>query len=272
MRQSKKVDNLDKHFPLLKVKGNALVSTDGDITLAYKVQLPELFTITKEKYDIIHGVWSKAIGILPNYSIVHKQDWFVSMKYDEKIESNEESTFLNHASKCHFNERPFLEHFCYLFLTKSVKKRMVQQSSFSSLCRGKLVPKEALSEELIKRFYEATSQFERIINESGFLKMSPISEDEIVGTKEKPGLLDQYLSLSKEKFCSLEDIRLEPDLTRIGDKQLCVHTLSTPEDLPMQVSPSVRNESYSTDRSSCHISFASSFRLFSQGTIEFLFK
>lgn len=44
---------------------------------------------------------------------------------------------------------------------------------------------------------------------------------------------------------------------RIGDKLLCLHTLSDTEDLPAKVSTDNRYERLSTDRSDCRLSFAS---------------
>lgn len=44
------------------------------------------------------------------------------------------------------------------------------QSNFSSLCKGVLVPKEMTDKDSIHRFMEAVSQFERIINDSGFIR------------------------------------------------------------------------------------------------------
>ena len=39
----------------------------------------------------------------------------------------------------HFNERPFLNHKCYLYLTKTTKERNRMQSNFSTLCRGHIL-------------------------------------------------------------------------------------------------------------------------------------
>ena len=41
----------------------------------------QLFTITEEEYEQIHSTWSKAIKVLPVYSIVHKQDWYTTETY-----------------------------------------------------------------------------------------------------------------------------------------------------------------------------------------------
>ena len=43
---------------------------------------------------------------------------------------------------------------------------------------------------------------------------------------------------------------------RIGDKRLCLHTLSDTEDLPGRLSTDMRYERMSTDRSDCRLSFA----------------
>ena len=73
-------------------------------------------------------------------------------------------SFLARSSERHFNERPYLHHSVYLFLTKTNKQRMAQQSNFSSLCRGHLLPKEITNKDEVMKFMEAVDQFERIIN------------------------------------------------------------------------------------------------------------
>ena len=47
-----------------------------------------------------------------------------------------------------------------------IEKRMAQQSNFSVLCRGRLVPKEIEDKEAVIKFMEAVDQFERIINDT----------------------------------------------------------------------------------------------------------
>lgn len=75
MRNVLKAATLESKFPLLSVENGAIISKDADITVAYKVVLPELFTVTSPEYEAMHAAWLKAIKVLPNYSIVHKQDW-----------------------------------------------------------------------------------------------------------------------------------------------------------------------------------------------------
>lgn len=54
----------------------------------------------------------------------------------------------------------------------------------------------------------------------------------------------------------MQDICLKPGRMRIGDKRLCLHTLSDTEDLPGRLSTDMRYERMSTDRSDCRLSFA----------------
>lgn len=49
--------------------------------MAFRVELPELFTVTSAEYEAIHSAWYKAIKVLPDYSIVHKQDFFIKENY-----------------------------------------------------------------------------------------------------------------------------------------------------------------------------------------------
>ena len=255
MRNTGKISTLEAKFPLLAVEHGCLVSKDADLTIAFKLELPELFTVTESEYEAMHSAWHKAIKVLPNNSIVHKQDWFIQENYAPELNKGELS-FLARASERHFNERPYLHHAVYLFLTKTTKKRMAQQSNFSALCRGHLIPKDIEDKEAVAKFLEAVDQFERIINDSDHLRLTRMTEDELIGTKEKAGLLDRYFSLSENQHASLEDIRLGADLVRVGDQMLCLHTLSDTDDLPTSVHTDARYERLSTDRSDCRLSFA----------------
>ena len=255
MINAAKSTTLESKFPLLAVENNCILSKDADITACFEVRLPELFTVASAEYEAIHSAWHKAIKTLPDFTIVHKQDWYIKENYAPDLAKDDQS-FLAKSYQRHFNERPFLNHYCYLFLTKTSKERMRMQSNFSSLCKGTLIPKEIRDKEVIHRFMEAIAQFERIVNDSGFIKLQRLTEDEIIGTDGKQGLLEQYLTLSREVGTPMQDIALGGEEIRIGNKRLCLHTLSDTDDLPGTVSADTRFEKLSTDRSDCRLSFA----------------
>ena len=166
MRNVLKAETLERKFPLLSVENGCIVSKDADLTVAFEVELPELYTVTADEYEAMHASWIKAIKVLPEHSVVCKQDWFVKETYRPKT-GGEEQSFLARSYERHFNERPFLNHRCYLYLTKTTRERNHRQSDFSTLCRGFLLPREITDKETAERFLEAVEQFERIMNDSG---------------------------------------------------------------------------------------------------------
>ncbi len=256
MRNVLKAATLESKFPLLAAEHDCIISKDADITVAFRVTLPELFTVTGIEYEAIHSAWHKAIKVLPDYSIVHKQDWFIKENYTPDVQKDDLS-FLSRSFERHFNERPFLNHTCYLFLTKTTKERSRTQSNFSTLCRGFIVPKDIQDKEAVQKFMEAVGQFERIVNDSGFITITRLTSDEITGTPEKAGIIEKYFSLSQSDTTTLLDMQLNPEDMRIGDNILCLHTLSDVEDLPGKIATDSRYEKLSTDRSDCRLSFAS---------------
>ena len=256
MRNTSKSATLESKFPILAIEDKCVLSKEADITIGFEIALPELFTISAEDYDNLHSVWHKAIKVLPDFCVIHKQDWFVKENYNPEIQK-EELSFLTRSYERHFNERPFLNHKCYLFLTQTTAKRMRSQSNFSSLCKGSFIPKEVTQKEHITRFLEAVAQFERILNDSGFLKLTTLTEKDYIGDEKSKGLWERYFSLTPDDSQSLQDICLSPEEMRIGNQRLCLHTLSDTEDLPTKVSADSRYESLSTDRSDCRLSFAS---------------
>ena len=193
--------------------------------------------------------------MLPNYSILHKQDIFITEKYEPDIRKDDLS-FLSRSFERHFNERPYLHHTCYLFLTKTTRERSRQQSNWNTLCRGFLVPKEIRDKETVERFMEAVGQFESIVNDSGLVRLERLTTEEITGTESEPGIIERYLTLSADGNVMLQDMQLNPDEMRIGDKRLCLHTLSDLDDLPGRVRTDGRYERLSTDRSDCRLSYA----------------
>ena len=256
MRGTLKTSTLESKFPLLRVENHCIISKFADITAAYRVTLPELFTLTGEEYEALHGAWLKALKVLPDYTVVHKQDFFIEERYEAPEEGSEQS-FLARSYERHFNERPYLRHTCYLFVTKTTPERMRQTSASSVLCRGFIVPREMRDTDAVTRFLEAAEQMERILNDSGLVRVERLSEAEIVGTADDAGLLARYFALSDERQPVVnEDIRLDPGVMRIGDKYLSMHTLSDLDMLPQNVATDFRYERLSTDRSDCRLSFA----------------
>ena len=254
MRGTLKTAALEHYFPLLAVEHDCILSKNAEVTVAYRVVLPELFTLTGAEYEALHGAWLKALRVLPDYTIVHKQDYFTEEHYRPDLASDE--SFLGRAFERHFNERPFLRHSCYLFITKTSKEQMRRRSDFSSLCRGFIVPQEIRDTESVTLFLDAAEQMRRILCDAGFIRLEPLTADEIVGTADDSGLIARYFALGTEGIVTNEDLRLDDGQIRIGNRSLAMYTLSDLDYVPQAVGTDSRYERFSTDRSDCRLSFA----------------
>jgi hypothetical protein len=102
--------NLFDVLPIYGMEHDAILSKMGDITVAFKVELPELFTMSNDDYEAFHHVWIKAIKVLPVNSVLYKQDWFTEAKYMPSF-IQEDNSFLTRSSDSFFNERPYLDHY-----------------------------------------------------------------------------------------------------------------------------------------------------------------
>lgn len=55
MRSILKTATLESRFPLLSVERGFILSKGGDVTAAWAVELPELFTLTAAEYEALQG-------------------------------------------------------------------------------------------------------------------------------------------------------------------------------------------------------------------------
>ena len=148
---------LEDILPILGVEHGMILSKQGDVTMAFEATLPEIFTLSNEEYESFHQSWIKAIRILPIHSVFHKQDWFTENRFRADFEHGEK-TFLSRSSERFFNERPYLDHKCFIFLTKKPAGRKLSSSVLSNLLRSSIVPEEMLDAHLLQEHTDAAGQ------------------------------------------------------------------------------------------------------------------
>jgi conjugation system TraG family ATPase len=249
------VINLETIFPIAKVERDIILSHQADVTVAFEAQLPELFSLSDQDYEAFHQVWIKAIKVLPASSIFHKQDWFVTDQYKASY-ATEDLSFLSRASERHFDERPFLNHKCYIMLSRRSSARKSVTSATSSLLRKSIVPQEALDPQKNQDFLDSVSQFERILSDSGFIQLNRIKSDAIASTTSKAGLLERYCYLTNEQQPLIKDIQFKEDW-KIGADYVQLYSLADVELLPSLCGSRINYDKYSTDKSKYSVGFAS---------------
>ena len=240
--------NLFDILPVYGMEHDAILSKMGDVTVAFKVELPELFTMSNDDYEAFHHAWIKAIKVLPVNSVLCKQDWFTETKYKAGFQ-NEDNSFLSRSSERFFNERPYLDHSCYIMLTKKPANRKLSSSVFSSLLRKSIVPEETLQPKHFHDFMNHVGQFEKILSDSGFISFKKLDNTALFE------LLIQYLNLQSDDT-TVRDIEFK-DNWKIGENHCQLYTIADAEFVPALCGSRINYDKYSTDKTKFSVGFAS---------------
>jgi conjugation system TraG family ATPase len=246
---------LSQLLPIYGMEGDCLLSKQGDFTLPFRMEKPEIFTLSAEQYDGLQQTFVKAIRVLPPNSILHAMDWFTSERYNADL-GGEEHSFLAGSSERFFHERPWLRHESYLFVTRKTGSRRDSTSASSSLLRKTLLPWESISQTMIREFRDVVSQFVRILQDSGLIRIEPLKPEDLWSTPGRAGLLERYCTLCREDQPVLQDIQWKDGL-RIGNRQGVLYTLADAEDLPGICSSRSDYPVYATDTTRYPVGFAS---------------
>lgn len=247
---------LNDFLPIMGVEHDCILSKQGDITLVFQAELPEIFTLSDQEYEAFHQTWIKAIKILPKLTVFHKQDWFINSKYQPDF-SNDDISFLSRSSDQFFNERPFLKHTCYILLTKKPVGRKLSSSLFSNLLRRSIAPEQTLKPQVLQDFLDSAGQFKRILEDSGFVKLTRLKDEQLQSHSRKLGIIERYCSLSeKDNSFLFKDIEFKEGI-QVGDQHCQLYTLGDAADLPSLCGSRINYDRYSTDKTKFSIGFAS---------------
>ena len=235
-------------FPLMNGGDGVILSKRGDVCYGWEVLLPPAFRCNEERYDAIVQALHSAITLLPDYAIVHKQDVYMKKKYV----AEKSAGFLQEAYEMHFDGREYLDHRCRLFLTFSSKKNVRGASSgLLGMAAGGSMPKS----EVLARFAAVVEQFATVVQGCGLLEMRRLTENDIFGAEDFPGLIQDYLNFTDEGDDVLSDIQMRRDKVRTGDRYFGCHLIADLDQLPAEVTSCRKMVSLSTDSSAVNLSF-----------------
>ena len=235
-------------FPVMNGGDGVILSKRGDVCYGWEVVLPPTFRCNEEKYDVIIQALYSAVTLLPDYTIVHKQDVYMKKRYV----AEDSKGLLQEAYERHFDGREYLDHICRIFVTFSSRRNVRGASSgLLGLSSGGMLPKE----EMLARYAAITEQFATVVEGCGLLEMRRLTEDDIFGVGDFPGLIQDYLNFTDEGDDVLSDIQMQRDRVRIGDRYVGCHLIADLDQLPAEVASCRRVASLSTDSSVVNLSF-----------------
>ena len=235
-------------FPVMNGGYGVILSKRGEVCYGWEVLLPPAFRCNEDRYDAIVQALHSAVTLLPDYVIVHKQDVYMKKKYV----AEKSAGFLQEAYEMHFDGREYLDHRCRLFLTFSSKKDVRGASSgLLGITAGGSMPKS----EVLARFAAVAEQFATVVQGCGLLDMRRLTEEDIFGAGDFPGLIQDYLNFTDDGDDVLSDIQMRRDNVRTGDRYFGCHLIADLDQLPAEVTSCRKVVSLSTDSSAVNLSF-----------------
>jgi conjugal transfer ATP-binding protein TraC len=191
--------NLSAYHPILSIEKHIVFANNGNVVLCYKVDLPEIYSLSEKDFEDIHGSWFQAFKSLPNSSVIQKQDIYKKTAFDASYIPNQ--SFLEKATYRYFKGRECLTHQSYLYFSLPLNKAL-NASRFTNPFRK---VEKGIHKQLdynVQEFIASVSDAVSFINNSRKLSLKPLNESEILS------VCNAYFNGFNEGFDT--DIQLKP--------------------------------------------------------------
>ncbi|MDP5229013.1 MAG: TraG family conjugative transposon ATPase [Cellulophaga sp.] len=228
--------NLSAYQPIADIQDNIVFANNGNVVLCYKGNLPEIYSLSENDFEDMHGAWFQALKSLPVGTVVHKQDIYLKKTYTSEQLPN--STFLEKATYEHFKGRGHIEHKCYLFFTLTKNKTLNNSkyvNPFRNLSKG--IVQEL--DDNVQRFVNSVSDSVSFINNSRRMEFLPIDAKEI------QHLTKGYFNGFNEGFDT--DIILDKKSVTIGENHFDALAINSELCFGESVQSSKTNEKFTSD-------------------------
>ena len=173
-----KVKPIEKSLPILGFNGDTVVSNNLDMGFGLKLELPEILSCSTEKLYSFHDTFQRVVNLLPENTLLHKQDFFFVKFFKSKAETEKKQSkaSLNSSYMRHFQGRPFLKHECYLYISL-LNVGLLKSYLGSSLIFSR---KQQLQEaRLNEKIGELKSNLISVFRQSG-IKATTVSQEAIL--------------------------------------------------------------------------------------------
>lgn len=228
--------NLNNYHPILDIEDNAIFASNENFILAYRIALPEIYSLSEKDFSDIHGYWFQAMKSLPSGTIIQKQDIYQKTKF--KGEKLPKKTFLADATYHYFKDREYLSHDSYLFFVLPENKAQNTNKYTNPFIR--VQDKEVQQNSVkIKDFRTAVTDAVTYINNSRILQLTALDKRQI------EDLTTSFFN-GFQKDCTT-DIELNNEGIQIGKNHFEVLAINSEKCFGDQVQTSKINERFTSD-------------------------
>ncbi len=228
-------------YPAYQIEGNCILGKNGDITLAYSLDLPEIYSLGEKDFDGIHAELFKFVKSLSG-CIIHKQDIFLKSTFNS--ENLPDKTFLEKATRRKFHGRAYMEHYNFLFITLPNLKSLSKSFMNSSLIKSGKVFKA--DRQRITIFDTQVQRAIGVLNATNFFKATPLESHDI------RSVLYSYLNGFSEG--KLTDVVFKPEM-KIGNNFYNVYAINDINNQPETIGNCIIDTRMSSDEFKFYKSF-----------------
>ena len=198
--------NLSSYHPIVDIQDHILFVNNGNVVLCYKVDLPEIYSLSETDFEDLHGSWFQGFKSLPTGTVIHKQDIYQKAIYTADKLPNK--SFLEQATHGYFKGREYIKHSSYLFFVLPYNKAL-NASKFTNPFRKVEKGIHKQMDHNVQEFITAVNDAVSFISNSRKVSIMPMNPNSIVG------IHDAYFNGFNEGFDT--DIELKKSDIEIGE-------------------------------------------------------
>ncbi len=235
------------------------LSHNGDISYTYELRLPPVYSLRDNEFDGLIDLWTRALSMLPTGYVIQKLDWFYLAKYS-RTEAKGSPELLAISTDMMFYNRPFLNHKCFLTITKVYKPD--NQNNITIFNRNGNVPSVLKDRKYVKSLVLDCNSFIATILQNNLIEVvnydnlkgskSPLNAMKLSNYENELSLYSNFGNLSfMDKHIANHDYSYD---FKVGAKNVAVFPLQDMDDFPTHISTAYRHAKLSTKSSNFHLS------------------
>ncbi|WP_422350839.1 TraG family conjugative transposon ATPase [Flagellimonas sp.] len=236
--------NFSAYHPILDIQGHTVFASNGNVVLCYRVDLPEVYSLSETDFEELHGTWFQSFKSLPTGTVIHKQDIYKKRGYSAEELPND--TFLQKATHGHFKGREHMKHNSYLFFIHPLDRTLNAPKYVNPFRKVEKGIHKKLDHSVLE-FIGAVNDAVSFVNNSRKVSMTPMAPQQIVS------VTDTYFNGFNEGFDT--DIQLGKKGISIGDHHFDVLAVNSELCFGESVQSSRTNDRFTSDDFTFHQGF-----------------
>lgn len=245
-----KISEIHPYLNIESINGlDFVITKNGEYSVGFLVNNPEIYTLSYEDFENLHKTFKLALNLLPENTLVQKQDWFIEDNIN--MGSSLGLDFIRKAQFLENNEKLIYKQLSFIYITMTNGE--INYSN-NILSRKGLVKSSHLERKEIEFFIQSVNRFITSLEESKYFKFKNLKKNNFIS---KNGITNMYFSLDMKP--TLHEINFkDTGEINIGNKRASIYSIVSENDFGDEVETAMLNPIMSTDDTKMYQSFTNS--------------